>query len=85
MKKTLIVAVLALMCCLLFAVGVSASVMPQKPQLDVEFGQIQTISGFEAPSQSYVSTTERVLLTDGKGGYVTYHPLPEADSLYPHG
>ena len=70
MKKFLLVfAMVALMVCAL-AISTSA-VTPQKPTLDVDFGEVTTIEGFVAPSDLF-STSERVLLTDGEGGYVTY-------------
>ena len=69
MKKRLILMLaLVAMACLL-ALSVSAS--PEKPDLGVSFGEVQTISGFTPPSQKYVGTTERVLLFDGQE-YVTY-------------
>ena len=69
MKKILFLAMTALLVCV-FALSVSA-VTPQKPTLDVDFGKVTTIDGFKAPSTLF-TTTERVLLTDGNGGYVTY-------------
>ena len=57
---------------MLLAITASAtSVLPQKPTLDVDFGSVTTIDGFVAPSDKF-TTTERVLLTDGNGNYVTY-------------
>ena len=56
-------------CMLTFSV---CAVTPVKPTLDVDFGTVETIDGFTPPSQLYVCTTQRVLLSDGNGGYVTY-------------
>ena len=57
-----------LMCIMAFAVGAT---VPEKPTLDVDFGEVTEIDGFDAPSY-YFSTSERVLLSDGNGGYATY-------------
>ena len=73
MKKKLIITALIVMCMVLFALSLSAAApVPQKPDLGVDFGEVSTIEGFTPPSQLYVNTTERVLLTDGNGNYVTY-------------
>ena len=73
MKKKLIITALIVMCMVLFALSLSAAApMPPKPDLGVDFGEVSTIEGFTPPSQLYVNTTERVLLTDGNGNYVTY-------------
>ena len=72
MKKKLILAICIAVCAMLLAITASAtSVVPQKPTLDVDFGSVTTIDGFTAPSDKF-TTTERVLLTDGEGNYVTY-------------
>ena len=74
MKKKLLLAlaIMSLLVCI-FAISVNAAApAPQKPQLDVDFGEVKTIDGFAAPSELFVGTTQRVLLTDGEGNYVTY-------------
>ena len=74
MKKKILLTILmtTLLVCAL-AVFANASVpMPEKPDIGVSFGDVTTIDGFTAPSELYVGTTQRVLLTDGNGGYVTY-------------
>lgn len=71
--KKLLIAILVVMCAMLFVVSASAAApAPQKPDLGVDFGTVSTIEGFTPPSQLYTGTTQRVLLTDGNGGYVTY-------------
>lgn len=71
--KKLTIMILAIACVMLLAVSASAAApKPQKPDLGVDFGTVSTIDGFTPPSQLYVGTDERVLLTDGKGNYVTY-------------
>ncbi len=73
MKKKLTIAFLCIAFTLLLAISVMAAApAPAKPELDVAFGDVSTIDGFTPPSQLYVNTTERVLLTDGNGNYVTY-------------
>ena len=57
---------------LLVVVASAAAPIPQKPTLDVDFGTVTTIDGFTPPSQLYVNTTQRVLLVDEDGNYVTY-------------
>ena len=66
---------LALVVALVALLAISASAAataPQKPTLDVDFGNVTTISGFTPPSQQFVGTTQRVLLVDDNGNYVTY-------------
>jgi len=71
-KFILMMATIAILACL-FAISVSAAApIPEKPDLGVDFGTVESIDGFTPPSQLYVGTTERVLLTDGNGAYVTY-------------
>ena len=71
--KKLLIAILVVICAMLFVVSASAAApVPQKPDLGVDFGTVSTIDGFTPPSQLYVDTDERVLLTDGNGNYVTY-------------
>ena len=71
-KLLLLLSMVALLVCL-FAVSANAAApVPQKPQLDVDFGEATIIDGFTAPSELYVGTTGRVLLTDGNGVYDTY-------------
>ena len=71
--KKLTIMILAIACVMLLAVSASAAApKPQKPDLGVNFGTVSTIDGFTPPSQLYVGTDERVLLTDGNGNYVTY-------------
>ena len=73
MKKRLFFVLCIAVCAMLFAIAVSAaSVVPQKPTLDVDFGDVTTIPEFTPPSELYKTTTERVLLVDGEGNYVTY-------------
>ena len=73
MKKRLLIAMFVVICMsLLVVVASAAAPIPQKPTLDVDFGTVTTIDGFTPPSQLYVNTDERVLLTDGEGNYVTY-------------
>ena len=73
MKKRLFFVLCIAVCAMLFAIAVSAaSVVPQKPTLDVDFGAVTTIPEFTPPSELYKTTTERVLLVDGEGNYVTY-------------
>ena len=73
MKKKLIITALIVMCMVLFALSLSAAApVPSKPDLGIDFGEVSTIEGFTPPSQLYVNTTERVLLTDGNGNYATY-------------
>ena len=71
MKKFIMLASLVAIAVCVLALSVGA-VTPAKPTLDVDFGTVETIDGFTAPSQLYVGTTQRVLLSDGNGGYVTY-------------
>lgn len=74
MKKKLLFALsmVAILVCL-FAISVSAAApAPAKPDLGVDFGAVSTIDGFTAPSELFVGTTERVLLVDENGAYVTY-------------
>ncbi len=73
MKKKLFLVLCIAVCAMLFAITASAtSVVPQKPTLDVDFGAVTTIPEFTPPSDLYKTTTERVLLVDGEGNYVTY-------------
>ncbi|MBQ8737944.1 MAG: leucine-rich repeat protein [Clostridia bacterium] len=73
MKKKLFFVLCIAVCAMLFAITASAtSVVPQKPTLDVDFGAVTTIPEFTPPSELYKTTTERVLLVDGEGNYVTY-------------
>ena len=73
MKKKIFIGFFVLMCVMILAVATSAAApLPQKPELDVNFGDVTIIDGFTPPSQLYVNTDERVLLTDGNGNYVTY-------------
>lgn len=73
MKKRLLIAMFVVICMSLLVVAASAAApIPQKPTLDVDFGAVTTIDGFTPPSQLYVNTTQKVLLTDGEGNYVTY-------------
>ena len=70
-KRILLLAVIAVLCCI-FAVSVSAAApAPSKPDIGVEFGSVSTIEGFVAPSELFVGTTQRVLLVNGDS-YVTY-------------
>ena len=69
--KKLFIATLSVIFVMLFTLAVSAAV-PAKPDLGVEFGEVSEIADFTPSSQLYVGTTERVLLSDGNGGYVTY-------------
>ena len=72
-KKILITAFIIVAMVCMFAVGVSAvAPAPQKPTLDVSFGDVTTIPDFVAPSELYLNTDERVLLVDENGNYVTY-------------
>ena len=71
-KMLLILAVMAAFVCMLAFSANAAAPVPQKPQLDVDFGDVTIIDGFTAPSELFVGTTQRVLLTDGEGNYVTY-------------
>lgn len=71
-KVFLVIAIMAIFACI-FAISASAAVSaPVKPDIGVDFGEVTTIKGFTAPSQLFVNTDERVLLTDGNGNYVTY-------------
>ncbi len=74
MKKKILITVLiivAMVC--MFAISVSAAALaPQKPTLDVSFGDVTTIPDFVAPSELYVDTDERFVLDLGDGNYVTY-------------
>ena len=74
MKKKLLLITLmaALLVCALAIFANAAAPMPSKPDLGVSFGDVTTIDGFTAPSELFVGTTQRVLLTDGEGNYVTY-------------
>lgn len=69
MKKKIIfiLALVAIAC--LFTLVISAT--PEKPDLGVDFGEVQEISGFTPPSQRFVDTDERVVLFDGEN-YITY-------------
>ncbi len=72
-KKLLITALVVVAMVCMFAVSVSAAApTPQKPTLDVDFGEVNYIDGFTAPSELYVGTTERFVLDLGEGNYVTY-------------
>lgn len=72
-KKFLLAFSMAVLFVCMLAVSVSAAApVPQKPDIGVDFGEVSYIDGFVAPSELYVDTTERVLLTDGNGAYVTY-------------
>lgn len=71
MKKKLLIAILVVMCAMLFVVSATAAA-PARPDLGVDFGTTSTIDGFTPPSELYANTDERVLLTDGNGNYVTY-------------
>lgn len=71
-KMLLILAVMAAFVCMLAFSANAAAPVPQKPQLDVDFGDVTIIDGFTAPSELFAGTTQRVLLTDGEGNYVTY-------------
>ena len=74
MKKRLLlltVLVMALVCALAISASAAAP-LPAKPDLGVDFGTVTKIDGFTPPSQLFVNTTERVLLVDGEGNYVTY-------------
>lgn len=71
-KVFLVIAIMAMLACI-FAISASAAVSaPAKPDIGVDFGEVTTIKGFTAPSQLFVNTDERVLLTDGNGNYATY-------------
>ena len=72
-KKLLITAivVVAMVCMLTISVSAAAPA-PQKPTLSVDFGEVDYIDGFTAPSELYVDTDERVVLVDEDGNYVTY-------------
>ena len=74
MKKLLITALIVVAMVCMLAVSVSAAApVPQKPTLDVSFGEdVTTIPDFVAPSELYLNTDERVLLVDENGNYVTY-------------
>ncbi len=73
MKKRFLIAMFVVICMSLLVVAASAAApVPQKPTLDVDFGTVTTIDGFTPPSQLYVNTTQRVLLVDEEGNYVTY-------------
>ena len=73
MKKRFLIAMFVVICMSLLVVAASAAApIPQKPTLDVDFGTVTTIDGFTPPSQLYVNTTQRVLLVDEEGNYVTY-------------
>ena len=67
-KKLILMLALVAMACLL-TLSVNAS--PEKPDLGVSFGDVQTIPNFTPPSQKYVDTDERVVLYDGTN-YITY-------------
>ena len=73
-KKLLITALIVVAMVCMLAVSVSAAApVPQKPTLDVSFGEdVTTIPDFVAPSELYLNTDERVLLVDENGNYVTY-------------
>ncbi len=72
-KKILLFAALAAVLVCLFAISASAAApIPAKPDLGIDFGTVSTIDGFTPPSQLYVDTEQRVLLTDGNGAYATY-------------
>ena len=70
-KKILLSLALSLLLVCFFVISISASA-PAKPELDVSFGSVTIIDGFEAPSELFVNTDERVLLVDENGNYVTY-------------
>ena len=71
-KRIFLLTIIAVLCCI-FAVSVSAAApAPSKPDIGVDFGAVSTIEGFVAPSELFVGTTQRVLLDDGNGNYVTY-------------
>ena len=70
-KKILLSLALSLLLVCFFVISISASA-PAKPELDVSFGDVSLIDGFEAPSELFVNTDERVLLVDENGNYVTY-------------
>ncbi len=70
MKKLTLTALIVLALTCIFCLSIAAA--PARPTFDVEFGATATIDGFAAPSELYVNTDERVLLTDGNGNYVTY-------------
>ncbi len=73
MKKRFLIAMFVVICMsILVVVASAAAPIPQKPTLDVDFGTVTTIDGFTPPSQLYVNTTQRVLLVDEDGKYVTY-------------
>ena len=74
MKKLTVTALIVMALACIFCISAAAAApVPTRPTFDVEFDSIaSTIDGFEAPSELYVNTDERVLLTDGEGGYVTY-------------
>ena len=73
MKKKLLLTFLVVMCVMLLAVSASAAApVPSKPDIGVDFGTVTTIPGFTPPSELFVNTDERVLLTDGNENYVTY-------------
>lgn len=74
MKKKLLFALcmVSLLVCALAISASAAAPVPSKPNLGVGFGEPETIGGFTAPSELYVDTTERVLLVDENGNYVTY-------------
>ena len=73
MKKKIFIGFFVLMCVMILAVATSAAApLPQKPELDVNFGDITAIDGFTPPSELYINTDERVLLVDENGNYVTY-------------
>ena len=72
-KKILVTALIVVAMVCMLAVSVSAAApAPQKPTLDVSFGDVTTIPDFVAPSELYVDTDERFVLDLGDGNYVTY-------------
>ena len=72
-RKMLFTLALVVALVALFAISASAAApLPQKPTLSVDFGAVTEIPGFTPPSQLFVNTDERVVLTDGNGNYVTY-------------
>ena len=72
-KKLLITAIVVVAMVCMLAISVSAAApAPQKPTLDVSFGNVTTIPDLVAPSELYVGTTERFVLDLGEGNYVTY-------------
>ena len=72
-KKFLLITLMAaIFVCALAISANAAAPMPSKPDIGVSFGEVTTIDGFAAPSELYAGTTQRVLLTDGNGAYVTY-------------